>query len=296
MNMIYDAAIIGAGPSGLSAAMQLKRAGVNLVIFEKDTAGGLLRNACLVENYPGFPGGISGNDLADNFLEQSERLGVNILFADVTRIEHNDGLFAISTIKGEFQSRIIVLATGTSPKEYDECAIPDECKHNIFCEIYPIRNVSDKTIAIVGAGDAAFDYALSLSRSNYVSILNRCEKSKCLGLLEDRVKKNPGIEYLVNTEIKGICKSGETLSLKLCMDSFPVELTVDYLVFAIGREPKINYLSENILERISELENSGHLYRIGDMLHGNYRQTAISVGDGILAAMKICEKLRREKI
>jgi len=294
--MIYEAAIIGAGPSGLSAAIQLKRAGVNLVIFEKDRAGGLLRNACLVENYPGFPGGIPGNDLADKFLEQSERLGVIILLNEVIGIDHNDGLFAITTLRGEFQSRILVLATGTSPKEYNEFTIPDECKLKIFYEIYPVRDVSDKTIAIVGAGDAAFDYALSLSRSNYVSILNRCEKSKCLGLLEDRAKENPGIEYLVNTDIKSICKSGETLSLKLCLDTFPVELIVDYLIFAIGREPKINYLSENILERISDLEDLGNLYRIGDMHYGNYRQTAISVGDGILAAMKICEKMKREKI
>lgn len=133
--------IIGAGPAGIAAGIQLKRSGINTLVLEKDEIGGLLRNANLVENYPGFPLGITGLNLVNLFREQLRGVSVRPRFEEVIGLDFKKVIFFIETRKKTYLSRIVVIATGTKPKEIMDFAIPEKVKDKMFYEIYPVLKV-----------------------------------------------------------------------------------------------------------------------------------------------------------
>ena len=284
--------IVGAGPAGLAAALQLKRSGIEPLLLERERVGGLLLNANLVENYPGFPQGISGEELARLFAKQLKNVGVKVHFEEVLRLDHGDNAFLLETNKRRMAAEIAVLASGTKPKEFTDCAIPEEAKERIFYEVYPLRKTIGRRIAIVGAGDAAFDYALNLARENDVHILNRSPRARCLPLLWERAMAAPRIDYHENTVVTEIVGSKGGLLLKLATAGKRWALEADHAIFAIGRVPRLDYLSEGLRGRIAQLQEKGLLYLVGDLRRGRYRQTAIAVGDGLEAAMRIYRRLK----
>ena len=188
--------IIGAGPAGISTAIQLKRYGVEPTLLEKKEIGGLLKNANLVENYPGFPSGVPGPELVKLFKKQLENIQIKVHFEKVLELDYKNGLFSIKTNQKKITCRIIVIASGTKPRKLSYPDLPAKIENHIFYEIYPLTQVENKKIAIIGAGDAAFDYALNLSKQNKVTILNRGEEVKCLPLLWKRAMETKNISYL----------------------------------------------------------------------------------------------------
>jgi len=295
MEKIEEVSIIGAGPSGISTAIQLKRYGIEPVIFEKNRIGGLLLNANLVENYPGFPEGVSGIELVKLFEEHLKNSGIEVYNLEVTELDFEEEVFLIYTKDKLFRSKIVVIASGTKPKEFSR--IPGNVKDRIFYEIYPLFEVRNKKIVIVGGGDAAFDYALNLSEQNETIILNRSRNRKCLPLLWERVTHSHRITYYDNSEIVNVkdLQHGLRLVIQCRCDKEKSEFFADYLVFAIGREPQIDYFSEKLKEDRCKLNDLGRLYFVGDVKNNHYRQTAIAVGDGIYSAMKIYEIKRNHK-
>lgn len=288
--------IVGAGPAGLATALQLHRYGIKPLLIEKGKVGGLLHNANLVENYPGFPGGIPGPQLVDLFSQQVKAYDINILNGPLDNLEYSNDRFEF-TVEGQiFHSKLAVIASGTKPRTLSDIDIPGEIQDKIYYEVYPLLEVKNKQIAIVGAGDAAFDYALNLARNNNVIILNRGIKISCLPLLKERADLNPRIKYIHETAISRV-SAGSTGSINLECNT-PREsiiYTVDYLIGAIGRDPNLDFISGQFAEITIQLENSGKLYYVGDVTNGLYRQTSIAVGNGILAAMKIF-KFIEEKV
>jgi len=284
-------AIIGAGPGGIAAAIQLKRYGIEPSILEKSHIGGLLVNANLVENYPGFPGGISGADLVKLFDSQLREVGVAVQFSEVLHLDHQES-FIIETEGGKLYSRIAVVASGTRPRRFTGVEIPPEAAERVFYEVHPIAGVNGKRIAIIGAGDAAFDYALNLGRQNEVTILNRGQKKRCLPLLVERAERCLGISYRENTVIAAIKGWRHGLVLDIKGPAGKWELSADYVIFAIGRVSQLDYFSERLTKMASELEERGLLYFVGDVKNDIYRQSSIAVGDGVHTAMKIYRGVR----
>ena len=290
---LEEVIIIGAGPSGLAAALQLKRYGVYPLIFERDQIGGLLHNANLVENYPGFPGGISGPELVRIFKDHVWINSLRIKPENVEELTHHNGVFQVVTSDQSFQARIVVIATGTKPRIFTDFEIPEDTRDLIFYEVYPVMDRKEQHIAIVGAGDAAFDYALNLGKRNEVLVLNRGEKISCLPLLWQRAKEIPSITYLPNTSISSlVSKSGQGLLLECRTPDGSKSIQVDVLIGAIGRDAQLDFISGQFSKKAIQLVSHGDLYYVGDVANGLYRQTAIAVGDGILAAMKIYRRLK----
>ena len=291
---INDVIIIGAGPAGIAAGMQLQRYGLQPLLFERAEIGGLLKNANLLENYPGFPGGISGSALVKLFKRHVSDLSLRIHYQEVTKLDIEKGhSFLVETREKVYYSRIVVVATGTHPRRFQDFEIPDDLNDYIFYEVYPLLAVAGKEVVIVGAGDAAFDYALNLSWRNKITILNRGQDLKCLPLLWERTKAESQIEYRENTAITSIKPHPVSGMLLECSNpDGPTTLQTDILIGAIGRVPHLDFLSEQVLELASELEDLGMLYFIGDVKNGLYRQTSISVGDGVRAAMQIYRKFK----
>lgn len=285
---IEKVTIIGAGPAGLSTALQLKRHGIDARVLERDSIGGVLRNANRVENYPGFPAGITGPELVGLFEKQAGRAGVAVTHDEVCSIDFDDGVFVIDGRHDKYLSRVVVIASGTKPRMLDGLDLRETVRDRVFYEVYPLLGVSGKKIAIIGAGDAAFDYALNLAGQNSVVILNRGSGLKCLRLLWDRAGAAPGIEYLADAAVTGVAEGGSR-GLRLSCDGPAGKMIIDadYLIGAIGRNPDLDFISKNFQDRIAQLTEKALLYFAGDVRHGRLRQTAIAVGDGILTAMTI---------
>jgi thioredoxin reductase (NADPH) len=285
---LEDIIIIGAGPAGLAASIQLKRYGFNPLIFEQGEVGGLLKNANWVENYPGFPAGISGTDLVQLFKQQAERISVRIFFEEAVKLDYKRRAFQVFTRSQIFQSRIAVIATGTKPWLLKDFVIPETLRDRIAYEIYPLLHLKGQHVVIIGAGDAAFDYALNLCKKNTITILNRTDQVKCLPLLWERAGASSNIKYCPQSRIlKLTSMPNQQMMIEFDCPGGNCAIIADYLIGAIGREPRLDFISPSLLKKTSELEELGLLYFIGDVKNSAYRQTAIAAGDGLLAAMKI---------
>jgi thioredoxin reductase len=291
-----DVVIIGAGPAGIAMAIQLKRQGIEPVILEQGEIGGLLKNANLVENYPGFPDGISGPNLVELFKSQLANAGVAVSSERVLELEHEDGAFLTKTNRRTLRSSIVVIASGTKPKRISEIRITDGIDDRTFYEVHPIRGIKNQKIAIIGAGDAAFDYALGLSQNNEITILNRGEQDRCIQALRDRCMKSEAISYLTNVSVKEVTGKGDRLLLSCLNGDSQKEnqIWTDYLVIAVGREPCLDFLGAKLKRSLEDLTERNKLYLIGDVKNRAFRQTAICVGGGVKAAMQICRKVRGE--
>jgi thioredoxin reductase len=210
----------------------------------------------------------------------------------VTKLDLEGGMFLVETPGRIYYSQVVVVASGTKPRRFTDFELPEEVRDKILYEIYPILRVKRKKIVIVGSGDAAFDYALNLGKNNEVVILNRGETVKCLPLLRERARVSPGITYCENTGVSRIMSDSQNRMLLECMGPGGIsKLRAHFVVFAIGREPQLDFLSEKLRDNAGEMESRGVLYLIGDVKNGPFRQTAIAVGDGIMAAMKIYRRL-----
>ena len=293
---IFPVVIIGAGPAGLTAAMQLERQGISPVVLERNLVGGLLLNANLVENYPGFVEGISGPDLAELFSRQAERLGVTVSQEEVLSVEIKSGIFHIVTNKREIRAGILVAASGTIAKTLPPDLLTGNLDGKVFTDVYPLLEEKEKTILIVGAGDAALDYALNLARLNQVIILNRGTRIKGLPVLWDRVQMRSAIDYFPDVEITGIAGTDDgRINILAKTGAQQNCYTGDFLITAIGRVPEWGYAEEKLLKKIDQLQEEGKIYLIGDLHNGPYRQSALAVGDGIQAAMEIGQSFEKEK-
>ena len=308
--------IIGAGPAGLTAALQLKRFGIPALIFESKQIGGLLHNANLVENYPGFPRGVTGSKLVSLFKKQIENLGVDVIAEKVTSLEYDGESFLIKTepfqrngadltgfqnLSGlscnEYSAKIAIIASGTKARQFDEKIIALEAKSRVFYEVRDLLDIENQEIIIVGAGDAAFDYALNLvRRDNRVTILNRGKKLRALALLVERVRQNEQINYVEEAQVRCIRSAGKQgLTVEVSRRENVEIMEASFILGALGRIPKLDFLDESIQTREKELMGREILYFIGDVRNGIYRQTAIAAGDGLRAAMQIDQFFKEKK-
>jgi thioredoxin reductase (NADPH) len=286
---INDITIIGAGPAGIACAIQLSRYGIVPLLFEREMPGGLLKNANLVENYPGFPGGIRGTSLVEKMTRQLEMTEVPVIHEDVKIIGYSDDLFRIKTDKNTYLSQKLVIASGTVPVKWTEFEIPESVQQKVFYEIYPLKDLRDKVIAIIGAGDAAFDYGLQLAAYNKVMIFNRTDTLKCLPLLRLRAKGLEQISFYENYVLNQVMEDQSSSCLKLFFQTVNgmESLLSDYIIFATGRRPELSFTDPDLLIHLDELQQQGKLYLAGDVKNDLFRQASIAAGDGLRAAMEI---------
>ncbi|MFH1009913.1 MAG: NAD(P)/FAD-dependent oxidoreductase [bacterium] len=293
-----DVVIIGAGPAGIATAIQLKRYKIEPELLEQEEIGGLLRNAHWVENYPGFPEGISGLALVGLFKKQLEKTGIRVHSEKVLELDYQDGLFLTKTDCREITSLVTVIATGTKSKKMAAPPIPTEVECHFFYEVHPLLGIQNKIIAIIGGGDAAFDYACSLAQRNRVIILNRSAHAKCVPALQERTAKSGNVEYMCDTRIRTITRADSRVLLMCARNHEQEELRVeaDDVVVAIGREASLDFVSPELRESFGHLRSAQRLHLVGDVNNGIYRQTAISIGDGLRAAMEIHKNIASHRI
>jgi len=293
---MHDVAVIGAGPAGIAASIYLKRAGIDVILFEKDEVGGLLLNAHFVENYPGFPDGIDGKKLGKFLKEHLDKWKIKTILGEIKQIKIKNNRFILGNAqKDEIEFKAVIIATGTKPQTLN---IPGEAELSKKLVFYEIKNLlpiakPEDIVTVIGGGDAAFDYSLNLADNGvFVELFFRSEKPKCLALLEERVKKCPKIKLhslLEPVEIKNDLGQLETKFMSI-NNNHEILAKSDYILIACGRNPNNELLTNDI-----EKNNIPGLYIAGDVQTGRFRQTGIAVGQGIRVAMEIDTYIRGNK-
>ncbi|MDN7026052.1 NAD(P)/FAD-dependent oxidoreductase [Methanoculleus sp. FWC-SCC1] len=288
-------AVIGAGPAGIAAAVQLQRSGHRPLVFEKGTPGGLIREANNVENYPGFPDGIPGFALADRLASHLERLGVRLVMGEVLRLDYTGAEFVIETAGDVYRASNVIVAPGTKPRRWEGADVSRDAEHRIVSGIIPLRDLRESTVAVLGGGDAAFDYALHLSRANDVVIVNRSRRTRCLPLLRERARACARITCLDDTRIEAVTRGGRGLVLRCRTGEYIRDCEADYLLTAIGREPALDFMSEDLKYNLDALRAERRIWIVGDATAGVFRQTAVAAGTGMRAAMELDRRLRGDR-
>ena len=241
-----------------------------------------------MENYPGFPGGISGPELVKLFQKQIGEYQIRVKYSEVVSVISKEDTYILKDSEKEFHYDYVVVASGTKPK-IDDISAKLVDKDHVHHDIRKLLELKDKTIAIIGSGDAAFDQAINLSRSNDILIINRDNELKCLSLLSEKALQIPRIKYLGESNIQKIKTiynpEGifDHIDLELSNKNKVFLLECDEIVFAIGRTPQIDFIDTGI--------NEERLFYIGDVHNGKFRQTSIAVGEGVMAAMKINDSI-----
>ncbi len=302
----YDVVIIGGGPAGLTAGIYAGRGGLKTVIVEKGLPGGQIAQTEEVENYPGFPEGISGAELAGRMVQQAEKFGARLVMDEVLGIERTEEGFLVRGFERSYPARAVIIATGANPKKL---GVPGEEKFYgrgvstcATCDAFFYR---DKEVVVVGGGDAAVEEGLFLTKfARKVTLVHRRDELRANKVAQARAFQNPKMHFLfshVVTEILG--EEGVTgVRLKNLKTGEEYVYPTDGVFVFIGHEPNTGFL-----RGVVELRPDGYvavrdevftsvpgIFAAGDVADPIYRQLTTSVGAGTRAAM-MAEKYLAEK-
>lgn len=285
---MYDLIIIGAGPAGLTAGIYAARAGLKVLIFEKETIGGQIASSPLVQNYPGFVA-ISGSELSNNLYDQVDNLGVEIELEEVIKIE--DGkIKRIITKNGTYETKTVIISTGT---KYRLLNLPNEKKligngvH--FCTSCDGAFYKDKTVAVIGGANTAVTNAIYLSHiCEKVYLIYRKDKLRCEKTLINNLKNQENIEILYNTNVTKL--NGEEYLTSIDINN-NITLNVDAIFISIGMDAQtdlanklLNLNEENYIQTKDCITNIEGIFVAGDCREKKVRQLATAVNDGAVAA------------
>ncbi|MCG0277380.1 MAG: thioredoxin-disulfide reductase [Thermanaeromonas sp.] len=295
--MTYDLIIIGGGPAGLTAGLYGARGGLHTLIIERGAPGGQAGQTDRIENYPGFPEGISGLDLAFKFTEQAQKYGARLEMGTVEKVDFSGEIKRVWTGEGEYTGRAVIIATGASPRPLD---VPGEealrGKGVSYCATCDGAFFRGKKVAVVGGGDSAVEEALFLTRfADQVSIIHRRDKLRAIKVLQQRAQENPKINFYWNTVVEAILGESkvEALRLKNVASGDTWEEPFDGVFIFIGLKPNTEFLGNTIaldengyiITREDLSTSSPGVFAAGDVRSKAFRQVTTAVGDGAAAAM-----------
>ncbi|MEW5936217.1 MAG: NAD(P)/FAD-dependent oxidoreductase [Candidatus Thermoplasmatota archaeon] len=279
-------AVVGAGPAGCSAAIYLKRAGCEPLLFEKERIGGLALNAHLVEDYLGFPGGIEGRAFCALIEQQLARHEIGVVREEVIEIRRSQSGFEIETPIASHMADAVILATGTMPKRLEMPGLP--CHYEL--KELPAEG-GRRSVAVIGGGEAALDYALTLSSRGYrVLIIHRGKVLRANRALVEKAKRSDAIEVWTECEVLGAQPHGD----EYLLDCTKGRAAVHYILCAVGRVPALPRLDIPPEELTADPQGRTRvpgLFLAGDLRLGSLRHIATACGDGIAAAVRALEYL-----
>jgi thioredoxin reductase (NADPH) len=248
----------------------------------------MLNYAHLIENYPGFPKGISGEKLARQFLSHCRHLEIFEPEEEVLNVRYENGRFSLLTSIRELLVGIVVIATGTIPRIPGFIDPGHLRSGRVHTGISGLTSETGLEIGIIGGGDAAFDCALNLAeRGNRVDILMRSDIPRAMPLLVGRARLSHLVT--VHSGLTPLRLDVEQGSARITFKTEPGTITKTYthLVLATGRDPALGFLSDNVRMQMQQLIDEKKLYLAGDVKNGSCRQVAVACGDGMKAAMEI---------
>ncbi len=306
---MYEIAILGSGPAGLTAAIYTCRAGINTAVVDGPSPGGQLMITTEVENFPGFPEGIQGPELMSRMREQAEKFGAQLISGEVTGVDFRNQPFHISTSREKFDARSVIIATGSSARwlglESEEKLRGKGVSACATCDGFFFGG---KKVAVVGGGDSAMEEALFLTRfASKVTVIHRRDQLRASRAMQDKAMNNDKIEFQWDSLVEEIVDVEEgkvtALLLKNVKTGQKKELPVDGVFLAIGHTPATSPFRDQL-----ELDEKGYIitgkgtatsvdgvFAAGDVMDPEYRQAITAAGSGCMAAMDSIVFLERAR-
>ncbi len=299
MNEKYDVVIIGGGPAGLTAGLYASRAKLNSLLVERGLVGGQIANAERVENYSGFPEGISGVELGQLMHQQATKHGLKTLLAEVTGIELQEGQKVIKTTEGDFIAKAVIIAGGS---ERQKLGVSGEEKFTgkgvSYCATCDAAFFREQPVAVVGGGDAAITEALHLAKfASRVTVIHRRDQLRASRILQEKAFSQPKIEFRWDTIVEKI-EGGDLVKrirLRQVKTGEESALEVAGVFMSIGLKPNTDYLKGIlpldvtgliITDEKMETKIPG-IFAAGDIRHNSVRQVITAAGDGATAAVYV---------
>ena len=294
----YDVVIIGGGPAGLSAGIYTSRDRLSSLLIEKGAVGGQILNADRVENYPGFPEGISGFDLTRFMHQQAIRFGMETVTAEVTGIgETGEAKKMIKTSSGDFVARAVIIAGGS---ERQKLGVSGEAEFTgkgvSYCATCDAVFFREKPVAVVGGGNAAVTEALHLSKfASRIIVIHRRNQLRATRILQEKALAEPKIEFMWDTVVEEIV--GETFVNRIRVRQVNTGqesvLDVSGVFVSVGFKPNTDYLKDILtLDAAGAIVTNDRMetgvpgiFAAGDIRSNSIRQIISAAGDGATAAV-----------
>lgn len=291
--------ILGSGPAGLSAALYAARADLNPVVLTGMELGGQVSLTYVVENYPGFPEGIGGQEMVELFQKQAERFGARIEIDSALEVDLSKRPFAIKTQNGKrYLAETLIVTTGASARHLD---VPGETEFTgrgvSYCATCDGWFFKEKDVIVVGGGDSALEEGLFLTRyANSVTVVHRRDELRAGAVLQQRAKDNPKVKFLWNTLVTEISGDGsvENVNLKDTTSGDERTLQTNGVFIFIGHYPNSDLFTNQL-----EMDDLGYVkidkymrtsvpgvFAAGEIADPHFRQVITSAGMGAAAAMQ----------
>ena len=290
MERIHDMVIIGGGPAGYTAALYAARAGLDVIVIERMSAGGQMAVTDTIDNYSGFSEGIPGWELGMKMQAGAERFGAVTKYGEVVSVELEGNIKKVRTSSDEFGARTVVIATGANPRELGVDREEEFVSRGVhYCAHCDGRFYKNKVVAVVGGGNSALEDALYLSRlAAKVYLIHRRDSFRASKIYVDALSKSTNIEFLANSSVAELIADERVTGIRLADGR---ELEINGLFVSIGRKP-----ASDIFRGQLELDEGGYIvadestrtsiagvYAVGDVRTKPLRQVVTAVGDGAVA-------------
>ena len=306
MEHIYDVIIIGGGPGGYTAALYTARAGLDVLLLEKLSAGGQMALTSQIDNYPGFEEGVDGFELAEKMQAGAERFGAKTELAEVYSVELKEKIKKVDTSEGVFYGKTVVISTGAAPRELgveqEQSLVGRGVNYCAACDGMFFRG---KNVVVVGGGNSAAADALLLSRiCEKVTVVHRRDTLRATKVYHEPLMQAENVDFAWDSVVTDLLYEDgfKGVRLKNVKTEEEKELSCDGIFISVGRKPVTDFLAGQI-----DLDVSGYIvadestrtnlpgvFAVGDVRTKVLRQVVTAVADGAMASHYIDEYLAEQ--